>query len=50
MQQRLDTFLPDMSKTAKANLNRARKSFDNASELGLTGRELENFIRRTSQK
>ena len=51
VQQRLDTFLPDMSKTAKANLNRAlRKSFDNASELGLTGRELENFIRKDISK
>ncbi|BCV04851.1 MAG: hypothetical protein CM15mV92_230 [Caudoviricetes sp.] len=51
VQNRLDTFLPDMSKTAKTNLNRAlRKSFDKANELGLTGRQLENFIRKDISK
>ena len=51
VQNRLDTFLPDMSKTAKKNLNTAlRKSFDKANELGLTGRQLENFIRKDISK
>jgi hypothetical protein len=51
IQNRLDTFLPDMSKTAKKNLNTAlRKSFDKANELGLTGRQLENFIRKDISK
>jgi hypothetical protein len=51
IQNRLDTFLPDMSATAKKNLNTAlRKSFDKANELGLTGRQLENFIRKDISK
>ena len=51
IQTRLDTFLPDMSATAKKNLNTAlRKSFDKANELGLTGRQLENFIRKDISK
>ena len=51
IQNRLDTFLPDMSKTAKTNLNRAlRKSFDEATELGLTGRKLENYMRKEISK
>ncbi len=51
IQRRLDTFLPDMSATAKKNLNTAlRKSFDKANELGLTGRQLENFIRKDISK
>jgi hypothetical protein len=51
VQNRLDTFLPDMSATAKKNLNTAlRKSFDKANELGLTGRQLENFIRKDISK
>ena len=51
VQRRLDTFLPDMSTTAKKNLNTAlRKSFDKANELGLTGRQLENFIRKDISK
>lgn len=48
VQNRLDTFLPDMSKTAKDNLNRAlRKSFDEVSNLGLTGKKAEDYIRRS---
>ena len=48
VQNRLDTFLPDMSKTAKDNLNRAlRKSFDEVSDLGLTGKKAEDYIRRS---
>ena len=40
-----------MSKTAKNNLNTAlRKSFDKANELGLNGRQLENFIRKDISK
>ena len=51
IQNRLDTFLPDMSKTAKTNLNRAlRKSFDEATELGLTGRKFENYMRKEISK
>lgn len=51
VQKRLDTFLPDMSKTAKNNLNRAlRKSIDEATELGLSGKKLEDFIRRDISK
>ena len=51
IQRRLDTFLPDMSATAKKNLNIAlRKSFDKANELGLTGKQLENFIRKDISK
>ena len=51
IQKRLDTFLPDMSKTAKNNLNRAlRKSFDEATELGLTGRKMENYMRKEISK
>jgi len=51
IQNRLDTFLPDMSKTAKTNLNRAlRKSFDEATELGLTGRKFENYMSKEISK
>ena len=47
VQNRLDTFLPDMSRTAKDNLNRAlRKSFDEVADLGLTGKKAEDYIRR----
>lgn len=48
VQNRLDTFLPDMSRTAKDNLNRAlRKSFDEVADLGLTGKKAEDYIRRS---
>jgi hypothetical protein len=47
VQNRLDANLPDMSKTAKTNLNRAlRKSFDEVSKQGLTGKKADDFIRK----
>ena len=48
---RLDQFVPDMSKTMKKNLNLAlRKGLDEANALGLTGRQLEDHIRKSISK
>ena len=45
IENRLETFLPDMSMTMKNNLNRAlRKSYDEANKLGLVGKEAEDYI------
>ena len=45
VKDRLDTLLPEMSKTMKNNVNRAlRKSYDEAIKLGLTGRDFEKYI------
>ena len=42
---RLDTYMPEMSKTMKKNLNTAlRKAFDEANVLGLTGAKREEYI------
>ena len=48
---RLDTYLPDMSNTMKKNLNLAlRKSIDQATDLGLVGKEFEDFVSRGISK
>jgi hypothetical protein len=45
VQNRLDKYVPDMSKTMKKNLNTAlRSSYDQANKLGLTGAKRERFI------
>ena len=45
VKDRLDTLLPEMSKTMKTNVNRAlRKSYDEAIKLGLTGRDFERYV------
>jgi hypothetical protein len=47
IEQRLNTFLPDMSVTMKNNLNRSlRKSLDEANKLGLTGVDLDDFVKK----
>jgi len=47
IEQRLNTFLPDMSVTMKNNLNRSlRKSLDEANKLGLTGADLDDFVKK----
>lgn len=51
IEQRLNTFLPDMSVTMKNNLNRSlRKSLDEATELGLTGVDLDDYLRKGISK
>jgi hypothetical protein len=46
LDQRLSEVLPEMSNTMKSNLSRSlRKSLDEANNLGLTGRKLDNYIR-----
>ena len=48
---RLDTYMPEMSKTMKKNLNTAlRKSFDEANVLGLTGAKREEYIAKGISK
>lgn len=48
---RLNTVLPDMSQTMKNNLNRSlRKSFDEVTKRGLTGKKAEDFIRKEISK
>jgi len=43
--ERLNTVLPDMAKTTKANLNRAiRRGYDDAIELGLRGDAVYEYI------
>ena len=45
IEQRLNTYVPDMSKTMKKNLNTSlRKSIDQANNLGLTGSKFNNFV------
>lgn len=47
IEQRLNTFLPDMSITMKNNLNRSlRKSLDEANKLGLIGADLDDFVKK----
>jgi len=51
IEQRLNTFLPDMSVTMKNNLNRSlRKSLDEATKLGLTGVDLDDYLRKGISK
>jgi len=46
VKDRLDTLLPEMSKTMKNNVNRAlRKSYDEAIKLGLTGKDFDKYMR-----
>ena len=51
VQKRLDTLVPDMSKTMKGNLNTAlRKATDEVAELGLTGARAERHIQKRISK
>jgi len=51
VQKRLDTLIPDMSKTMKKNLNTAlRKATDEVAELGLTGARAERHIQKRISK
>ena len=49
--KRLNTFLPDMSKTMKKNLSSSlRKSYDESVKLGLYGKDAEDYIRKGISK
>ncbi len=51
IEQRLNQVLPEMSNTMKKNLNTAlRKAIDEANNLGLVGKELEDFVSKGISK
>tara|TARA_R100000808_G_C2145647_1_gene153487 strand:- start:89 stop:1102 length:1014 start_codon:yes stop_codon:yes gene_type:complete len=51
VENRLDTYVPEMSKTMKDNLNRAlRRGYDEATRLGLTGKARDEFIKKEISK
>ena len=51
VQNRLDTYVPEMSKTMKDNLNRAlRKGYDEALRKGLTGKARDEYIKNAISK